>query len=128
MTSISTVQRGLDLETDHGVQSAFTNYAVEENKLLLELLAAARDLRGRVSSLVVVLRDVDRAGRTTGGEGLIPPGVLLSGVKRNHVGERNEGEYDEREDEEGRFVPWKGWGVERLLLKLDWAGREAGGG
>lgn len=128
MTSISTVQRGLDLETDHGVQSAFTNYAVEENKLLLELLVAARDLRGRVNSLVVVLRDVDRAGRTTGGAELIPPGVLLSGVKRNHVGERNEGEYVEREDEEGRFVPWKGWGVERLLLKLDWAGREAGGG
>lgn len=136
MTSISTVQRGLDLETDHGVvQSTFTNYAVEENNLLLELLAAARDLRRKVSSVVAVLRDVDRAGRTTTGSGaeLIPgPGVLLSsGVKkRNHVGEQNEGEYyDEREDdEEGRFVPWKGWGVERLLLKLDWAGREVGGG
>lgn len=130
MTSISIVQRGLDLETDHGVQSAFTNYAVEGNNLLLELLAAARDLRGRVSSVVAVLRDVDRAGRTTtGGTELIPAGVLLlPGVKKNHVGEQKEGEDDEREDEEGRFVPWKGWGVERLLLKLDWAGREDEGG
>lgn len=128
MTSISTVQRGLDLQTDHGVQSAFTNYAVEENNLLLELLAAARDLRGRVGSVVAVLRDVDRAGRTTGGTELIPAGVLLPGVKKNHVGEQKEGEDDEREDEEGRFVPWKGWGVERLLLKLDWAGREDEGG
>lgn len=128
MTSISTVQRGLDLETDHGVQSAFTNYAVEENNLLRELLAAARDLRGRVSSVVAVLRDVDRAGRTTGGADLIPAGVSLPGVKRTHVGEQKEGEDDEREHEEGGFVPWKGWGVERLLLKLDWAGREDGGG
>lgn len=128
MTSISTVQRGLDLETDHGVQSAFTNYAVEENNLLRELLAAARDLRGRVSSVVAVLRDVDRAGRTTGGADLIPAGVSLPGVKRTHVGEQKEGEDDEREHEEGWFVPWKGWGVERLLLKLDWAGREDGGG
>lgn len=128
MTSISTVQRGLDLETDHGVQSAFTNYAVEENNLLLELLAAARDLRGRVSSVVAVLRDVDRAGRTTGGAELIPAGELLPGVNKNHVGEQKEGEDDEGEDEEGRFVPWKGWGVERLLLKLDWVGREDGGG
>lgn len=128
MTSISIVQRGLDLETDHGVQSAFTNYDVEEKNLLLELLAAARDLRGRVSSVVAMLRDVDRAGRTTGGAELIPAGVLLPGVNKNHVGEQKEGEDDEGEDDEGRFVPWKGWGVERLLLKLDWAGREDGGG
>lgn len=126
MTTISTVQRGLDLETDHGVQSAFTNYAVEEAKLLLDLLAAARDLRGRVSGVVAVLRDVDRAGRTTGGE-LIPR--LLPGLKKQveEEEEQKEREDDEGEDEEGRFVPWKGWGVERLLLKLDWAGREDGG-
>lgn len=126
MTTISTVQRGLDLETDHGVQSAFTNYAVEEAKLLLDLLAAARDLRGRVSGVVAVLRDVDRAGRTTGGE-LIPR--LLPELKKQveEEEEQKEREDDEGEDEEGRFVPWKGWGVERLLLKLDWAGREDGG-
>lgn len=126
MTTISTVQRGLDLETDHGVQSAFTNYAVEEAKLLLDLLAAARDLRGRVSGVVAVLRDLDRAGRTTGGE-LIPR--LLPGLKKQveEEEEQKEREDDEGEDEEGRFVPWKGWGVERLLLKLDWAGREDGG-
>lgn len=128
MTSISTVQRGLDLETDHGVQNAFTNYAVEEKNLLLDLLAAARDLRGRVGSVVAVLRDVDRAGRTTSGAELIPAGLLLPGVKKNHIEEQKEREDDEREDEDGRFVPWKGWGVERLLLKLDWAGREDGGG
>lgn len=130
MTSISTVQRGLDLETDHGVQSAFTNYAVEEKNLLMELLAAAKDLRGRVCSVVAVLRDVDRAGRTTGGAELIPAGpagLLLPGVKKYHVEKQKEVEDDEGEDEEGRFVPWKGWGVERLLLKLDWAGREDGG-
>lgn len=130
MTSISTVQRGLDLETDHGVQSAFTNYAVEEKKLLLELLAAAKYLRGRVGSVVAVLRDVDRAGRTTGGAELIPAGpagLLLPEVKKCHVEEQKEVEDDEGEDEGGRFVPWKGWGVERLLLKLDWAGREDGG-
>lgn len=126
MTAISTVQRGLDLETDHGVQSAFTSYAVEEAKLLLELLAAARDLRGRVSGVVAALRGVDRARRMTGG-GLIPR--LLPDSKKQ-VGEeeeeeQKEGEYDEGgEDEEGRFVPWKGLGVESLLLELDWAGRE----
>lgn len=128
MTSISTVQRGLDLETDHGVQNAFTNYAVEEKNLLLDLLAAARDLRGRVGSVVAVLRDVDRAGRTTSGAELILAGLLLPGVKKNHIEEQEEREDDEREDEDGRFVPWKGWGVERLLLKLDWSGREDGGG
>lgn len=123
MTAISTVQRGLDLETDHGVQSAFTNYAVEEAKLLLELLAAARDLRRRVSGVVAALRDVDRARRKTVG-GLIPG--LLPGAKkqvREVAEEQKEAEDDEAgEDEDGRFVPWKGLGVESLLLELDWAG------
>lgn len=122
MTAISIVQHGLDLETDHGVQSALTNYAVEEAKLLIELLAGGRDLREKVSAVVAVLRDVDRAGRT-GGE-LIPG---LPGVKKQIEEEEQEEGEDKGEDEEGRFVPWKGWGVERLLLKLDWAVREDGG-
>lgn len=136
MTAISTVQRGLDLETDHGVQNAFTNYAVEEAKLLLELLAAARDLRGRVSGVVAALRDVDRARRKTVG-GLIPG--LLPGAKKQVgeeeeeevvvVEEQKEGEDDERrEDEEGRFVPWKGSGVESLLLELELGGLGKTGG
>lgn len=130
MTAISTVQRGLDLETDHGVQNAFTNYAVEEAKLLLELLAAARDLRGRVSGVVAALRDVDRARRKTVG-GLIPG--LLPGAKKQVgeevVEEQKEGEDDERgEDEEGRFVPWKGFGVESLLLELELGGLGKTGG
>lgn len=132
MTAISTVQRGLDLETDHGVQNAFTNYAVEEAKLLLELLAAARDLRGRVSGVVAALRDVDRARRKTVG-GLIPG--LLPGAKKQveeeeeEVEEQKEGEDDERgEDEEGRFVPWKGFGVEILLLELELGGLGKTGG
>lgn len=127
MTALSTLQRGLDLEADHGVQSAFTNYAVEEAKLLLELLAAARDLRGTVSGVVAALRDVDGARRMTGG-GLIP-GLLPDSKKQvgeeEEEEEQKEGENDEGgEDEEGRFVPWKGLGVESLLLELDWAGRE----
>lgn len=137
MTAISTVQRGLDLETDHGVQNAFTNYAVEEAKLLLELLAAARDLRGRVSGVVAALRDVDRARRKTVG-GLIPG--LLPGAKKQVgeeeeveeevvVEEQKEVEDDERrEDEEGRFVPWKGFGVESLLLELELGGLGKTGG
>lgn len=132
MTAISTVQRGLDLETDHGVQNAFTNYAVEEAKLLLELLAAARDLRGRVSGVVAALRDVDCARRKTVG-GLIPG--LLPGAKKQVgeevvvVEEQKEGEDDERrEDEEGRFVPWKGFGVESLLLELELGGLGKTGG
>lgn len=132
MTAISTVQRGLDLETDHGVQNAFTNYAVEEAKLLLELLAAARDLRGRVSGVVAALRDVDRARRKTVGgliPGLLPGAKKQVGEEEEEVEEQKEGEDDERgEDEEGRFVPWKGFGVESLLLELELGGLGKTGG
>lgn len=132
MTAISTVQRGLDLETDHGVQNAFTNYAVEEAKLLLELLAAARDLRGKVSGVVAALRDVDRVRRKTVGgliPGLLPGAKKQVGGEEEEVEEQKEGEDDERgEDEEGRFVPWKGFGVESLLLELELSGLGKTGG
>lgn len=132
MTAISTVQRGLDLETDHGLQNAFTNYAVEEAKLLLELLAAARDLRGKVSGVVAALRDVDRVRRKTVGgliPGLLPGAKKQVGEEEEEVEEQKEGEDDERgEDEEGRFVPWKGFGVESLLLELELSGLGKTGG
>lgn len=97
---LATVQHALDI----GVQDAFSNHAAEERKLWTGLDVAGKSVENHIKSLVEVLREIDR-GRTGG-----------SAVERQEMAE----------GEEAGFTPWGAWGVERLLLKLDWArGEEA---
>lgn len=103
---LATVQHALDL----GVQDAFSNHAAEERELWTELSHAGRSVENHVKALVEVLREVDR-GRT--GVGMVGKVV-------------GTGRGEEIAEEEAGFVPWGAWGVERLLLKLDWARGEEG--
>ncbi len=116
MQNMATVQKALDLESDHGVINAFTNHASEEGKLLQELRAAGRELQAQIRGLVKVLREVDR-GKT----GAVIADIITdsdANAVNDVAGMVNA---------EGAFTPWKGWGVERLLLKLDWAVGEEDG-
>lgn len=95
---LSVVQHHLDLETDAGVMDTFTNYKVEEQDLLKDLNEARSGVDRDVAHVVQRLRDVDteRAGAGT------------------HVFEHGVAEDD-------RFVPWRSGGLDRLLMKLDFA-------
>ena len=101
----------------------------EQEEVQEELRLEARGLETRVKSLVEVLREVDRGrgvdGRGSGARGQYGEGLGRGGGMEDMVsGGFPEGEGGAR----GRFVPWAGWGVERLLLKLDWVcGEEVGG-
>ena len=99
---LATVQHALDF----GAQDAFSNHAAEERELWMELSVAGRNVENHVKALVEVLREVDR-GRA---------GVGMTGSEVGNVGKQ-----EISEGEEAGFVPWGAWGVERLLLKLDWA-------
>lgn len=96
ITRLQSVQQNLDLETDEGVVDTFANYTTEEKELLAELRNARKEIDDGIKSLVVRLRDLD-SERVGGGNHFLGEGKI----------------------EDGGFVPWKGSGVDRLLMKLD---------
>ncbi|KAI4131258.1 MAG: hypothetical protein LQ347_003056 [Umbilicaria vellea] len=95
---LSVVQHHLDLEIDVGVMDTFTNYKVEEQDLLKDLSEARSGVDRDVAHVVQRLRDVDteRAGAGT------------------HV-------FEHAVAEDDSFVPWRSGGLDRLLMKLDFA-------
>lgn len=108
---LATVHHSLDLQTDTGVQVVFmANYAAEEADLVTELRTAATSVEAQVKSLVELLREIDRGGGRVG----------LRATGQNET--TNVGVVGALDDADV-FIPWKGWGVERLLLKLEWSRR-----
>ncbi|GME34188.1 Spc97/Spc98 family protein [Neofusicoccum parvum] len=90
---LRTVQQNLDLERDEGVVDALANYEQEEKDVLLELDRARKRVDSDLRSLVGRLRELDKERV---GTGLFGDGETIGG-----------------------FEPWKGGGVDRLLMKLD---------
>ncbi len=97
MNRLNTVQQNLNLETDVGVADTFANYAVEERELLKELQDSRSAIAAGVEGLVQALKKID-SSRAAGG--------------------RQRGDVKFMENDE--FVPKRGGGVDRLLLKLDY--------
>ena len=95
---LSVVQHHLDLETDAGVMDTFTNYKVEEQELLKDLSEARSEVDLDVANLVQRLRDID-AERADAGSHVF-----------NHGAVGDDG-----------FMPWRSGGIDRLLMKLDFA-------
>lgn len=117
---LATVQHDLDLQTDTGVEVVLmANYAAEETDLVTELRTVATSVEAHVNALVELLRELDHGGSRVGlgatdGQNEETATAEVSGAAG-------------AENEEQRFIPWNGWGVERLLLKLDWSRRVDGG-
>ncbi|KAF2838951.1 hypothetical protein M501DRAFT_935234 [Patellaria atrata CBS 101060] len=86
------IHQNLDLEEDDGVVDALANYAQDEQDISLELDRARKRVDSDMKSLVGRLREID--------------------VER--IGSR---QFDHKGQED--FEPWKGGGVDRLLMKLD---------
>lgn len=95
---LSVVQYHLDLETDAGVMDTFTNYKVEEQELLKDLSDARLRVDRDIANLVQRLRDVD-GERAGAGSNVFDHGAA----------------------EDDDFVPWRSGGLDRLLMKLDFA-------
>ena len=112
---LATVQHALDLQTNTGVGDVFTaKHATEETELVADLGAAATNVETQVKTLVELLREIDRGGNRIGPSATNGQHEMTNSDISGAPGEGN--------PEEG-FTPWKGWGVERLLLKLDWSRR-----
>ena len=95
---LSVVQHHLDLESDASVMDTFANYRGEEQELHKDLGEARLTVDRDVANLVQRLRDIDaeRAGAET------------------HV-------FDHGAAGDDIFVPWRNGGIDRLLMKLDFA-------
>jgi len=98
LTRLQTVQQNLDLETDEGVVDALANYASEEQETMTALIEARKELDDDVKGVVERLREVDE--RRHG---------MDVGVRTFGAG-TGEGVV---------YVAWKGPGVDRLLMKVD---------
>lgn len=101
MTRLDTTHQNLDLETDMGVVDHFGNYTAEEEDLMRQLTRVRKGLAEGIAKLLEALKEVD--GKRFDG-----------GIERWKV---NDGDEDV-------FVPERGAGVDRLLLKLDWGRNE----
>ncbi|MCJ1304005.1 hypothetical protein MMC08_006816 [Hypocenomyce scalaris] len=95
---LSVVQHHLDLEMDAGVIDTFINYRMEEQELLKDLGEARVGVDRDVATLVQRLRDIDAERAGAGAH-------VLDGVS----------------DGDNGFVPWRSGGIDRLLMKLDFA-------
>lgn len=118
---LATVQQALDLQTDTGAEDIFMgSQTAEETDLVAQLHTAATSIEDQVQTLMELLREIDRSSNrvslsaTQGSTEIITTTADASDVA-------------EPENEAERFIPWKGWGVERLLLKLDWSRAGHGG-
>ncbi|KAI9367368.1 gamma-tubulin complex component protein [Aspergillus egyptiacus] len=101
---LESVQRNMDLETDEGVVDALVDYASEEREVWQTLRTAQNDVEKGISEVVARLRDIDdsRAGE----------GRMMFEPVTNHT-------YGSSQATECSYVPRKGAGVDRLLMKLD---------
>lgn len=98
MARLDITYKHLDFESDHGVVDTFTNYKVDEKEVMQELRPAREKVARGVEAVIAALRDVDAA--RTGNE-IHSADVHLDG--------------------EDLFTPQMSAGIDRLLLKLDFA-------
>ena len=96
---LQTIQQNLDLETDEGVVDVLTDYAKEERETLLEVDRSRKNLDGSMKSVVGRLRELD-------GE---------------RMGSRSMRTIEEMDGAAEGFLyeSWRGGGIDRLLMKLD---------
>jgi hypothetical protein len=94
---LQSIQQNLDLEEDEGVVDALANNEQEQKDVQLELDRSRKRVDGDMKVVVGRLRELDAAKVDTAFEG------------DEFVGA----------DEKQEYVPWRGPGVERLLMKLD---------
>ncbi|MCJ1367513.1 hypothetical protein MMC16_006646 [Acarospora aff. strigata] len=98
ITRLHSVQQNIDTEVDDGVVDPLADYAAEEQKLIAELRDAKQEVDGGIKVLVTRLRDIDS----------------------ERVGGDNQPLFEDKDDD-GGFIPWSGGGLDRLLMKLDFA-------
>jgi hypothetical protein len=94
---LQSIQESRDLEEDEGVMGdVMVNLETEEKQCWREIIRGVNKVDGGCKGVVGRLRELDQEG---GGRG----------------GDEGKGGYGE----EGAFVPWRGGGVERLLMRLE---------
>lgn len=96
---LQTIQQDLDLEEDEGVVDAMANNVQEEKEVQLQLDRSRKRIDSDMKAIVNRLRELD-ADRVE---------IEFRADESVEKSERNE------------YVPWRGPGVERLLMKLDFA-------
>jgi hypothetical protein len=96
---LQSIQESLDLEEDEGVVDPMGDFAKQEQEVKLELGRARKRVDSELRNVVDRLRSIDQEGENV--------------------------DDDEDEREEGAFVPWRGGGVERLLMRIE-GGRRTG--
>ncbi|KAL4878917.1 gamma-tubulin complex component protein [Aspergillus karnatakaensis] len=102
---LESIQRNMDLETDEGVVDALVDYASEENEVWQALRAAREDTEKGINEVVARLRDIDDS---RAGEGRM-------------MFEPTYGSFSVAQANSCSYVPRKAAGVDRLLMKLDFA-------
>ncbi|KAL1303601.1 hypothetical protein AAFC00_006965 [Neodothiora populina] len=116
------LQRALDMDAESGITS---KYAIEEEQsVTLELDRARKRVDGGMKDVVERLRQLDDDERL--GEGLFR-GLKVEDYAGGDGGSGGGGKGNEGDEEQGlegtsaaaAFEPWRGGGVERLLMKLD---------
>lgn len=98
LTQLHSTQQSMDLGINEAVADPFADYAAEESELMIDLRNATKELDRGNQVLVARLREMD-SERVSGDD------QFLIDV----------------EIEDGGFVPWHGSGLDRLLMKLDFA-------
>ena len=102
MARLDSIYQHLDLETDLGIVDTFTNFEIEEKEVMRELASARVKAAGTVQAVITALREADAA---------------RAGSNSHSVGFQA--------DEEDAFVPQMSGGLDRLLLKLEFADLQA---
>jgi hypothetical protein len=108
ISRLETVQRNLDLEADEGVVDALADYAQEEHSLWSELRDARESAETGIKEIVSRLRDIDDS---RSGEGRKMFDLSSSAAATTGPAEARD-----------EYIPRKAAGVDRLLMKLDFAG------
>jgi hypothetical protein len=112
ISRLETVQRNLDLEADEGVVDALADYAQEEHSLWSELREARESAETGIKEIVSRLRDIDDS-RSGEGRKMFDLSSSIAATATTTTGPA------EARDE---YIPRKAAGVDRLLMKLDFAG------
>ncbi|CAF9914748.1 MAG: hypothetical protein HETSPECPRED_002067 [Heterodermia speciosa] len=102
MARLNSIFQHLDLESDLGIVDTFTNFKIEEKEVMKELASARAKAAGNVQAVITALRDVDAARAASDSHSV--------GVQA---------------EEENVFVPQISGGLDRLLLKLEFADLQA---
>jgi len=97
------VWRGLDLQEDENIVSAFANLPQEEEELMAEMKRTNTAMKDQLHELVDSIKEVEKE------RSLADIGVGTARIQLGAGTGRNDGE----------FVPWRAKTLDRLLMKLD---------